>query len=133
MTRKYDKILILNSIIYILAVFIYVLLGQDFFNLQDQNWVSAQRIVNSAQLVLLLVYFFDNICQSIAYRLDCIRQPIEIVWNIIIVAFIALSFLEIFVTEKHRLQIKRLSQNFFILLIKILAGIHKIYLCQISL
>lgn len=45
-----------------------------------------------------------------------------------ILAFIALSFMEIFVDGRHNKQIKRLSQNFFILLLKILAAIHKIYI-----
>lgn len=33
MTRKYDKLLILTSIVYILVVFVYVLIGPEFFNL----------------------------------------------------------------------------------------------------
>ena len=33
MTKKYDKIIILDSIIYILIVFIYVLVGPEFFDL----------------------------------------------------------------------------------------------------
>ena len=109
MTKEYDKVMILNSIIYISAVCIYVLIGPEFFNLKDESWDAAQIVINSTQILLLLVFLFDNITQAIAYRLDCIRQPIEIIWNIIILAFIALSFLQIFVTHLHRTQIQRLS------------------------
>ena len=47
MTKKYDKIIILNSIIYILVVFIYVLVGPEFFDLQGDSWDAAQRVINS--------------------------------------------------------------------------------------
>ena len=133
MTKTYDKIMILNSIVYICAVIIYVLIGPDFFELKNESWDAAQKVVNSIQLVLLFIFLFDNLTQAIAYKLDCIKQPLEILWNILILALIAISFLEILVNGSQQLQITKLSQNFFVLLIKILAAIHKIYLSQLLL
>lgn len=109
MTKEYDKIMILNSIVYISAVCIYVLIGPEFFDLKEESWDAAQIVINSTQILLLLIFLFDNVTQAAAYSLDCIRQPIEIIWNILILAFIALSFLEIFVTDSHTSQIQRLS------------------------
>lgn len=48
MTKEYDKIMILNSIIFISAVIIYVLIGPDFFDLKDDAWDTAQTVINSA-------------------------------------------------------------------------------------
>ena len=73
MTKTYDKIMILNSIVYICAVIIYVLIGPEFLALKDDSWDASQKVVNSVQLVLLFVYLFDNVTQAIAYKLDCIK------------------------------------------------------------
>ena len=103
MTKTYDKIMILNSIVYICAVIIYVLIGPDFFELKNESWDAAQKVVNSIQLVLLFIFLFDNLTQAIAYKLDCIKQPLEILWNILILALIAISFLEILVNGSQQL------------------------------
>lgn len=61
MTKEYDKVLILNSIVYISAVCIYVLIGPEFFDLQDESWDAAQIVINSTQILLLFVFLIDNV------------------------------------------------------------------------
>lgn len=73
MTKEYDKVLILTSIMFILSVMIYVLLGPDYFNLQGESWKAASVVVNSFQILLLVGHIFDNLTQAVAYKCDCIR------------------------------------------------------------
>jgi len=41
MTKEYDKVMILNSIVYILVVFMYVIIGPEFFDLKGDSWNAA--------------------------------------------------------------------------------------------
>ena len=106
MTKEYDKVIILTSITFVTSVIIYVLLGPDYFNLKGDSWETASIVVNSVQILLLFIQIFDNLTQAIAYKCDCIRRPLEIIWNILILAFIALSIMDIFVDDDlHGLQL----------------------------
>jgi len=62
----------------------------------------ASTVINATQIFLLLVQIFDNLTQAVAYKCDCIRQPLHVFWNILILAFIAISFLEIFAIDNHQ-------------------------------
>lgn len=79
-----------------------------------------------------MLLLFDGAISAVAYKFECVRQPFEILWIVVILAFIALSLLEILKLESVKVS-QRIYQNFFILLFKILAGIFKIHLCNASL
>ena len=120
--------MILASLIFIMSVVFYVLIGPDYINLKDESWKLASLVVNATMILLLFFYVVDNSIQAVAYKCECVKQPISIIWNILILALIALSFLEIFVQHEEGEKIKRLQYNFFVLLVKIVAGFNKIYM-----
>lgn len=65
--------MILASIIFIMAVVIYVLIGPDYINLKDESWDLASLVVNSTIILLLFIYIIDNMIQAVAYKCDCIK------------------------------------------------------------
>lgn len=65
--------MILASIIFIMAVVIYVLIGPDYINLEDESWDLASLVVNSTIILLLFIYIIDNMIQAVAYKCDCIK------------------------------------------------------------
>ena len=73
LTKEYDRFMILASLIFMMSVVFYVLIGPDYMNLKEESWDLASLVVNATMILLLFFYIVDNLIQAVAYKCDCVK------------------------------------------------------------
>lgn len=99
MTTGYDKFIVLSSIVHIISVIVYILTGPGYFELQGDSKAYSSIVLNSTQILMMLIQIFDNVNQAIAYKCDCLRQPNQLLWNLMVLAIISVCILDILSTK----------------------------------